>query len=202
MATAGPIRPGQVGPGPMSSPLPFRGAKGARAGLLNQGKTKKLIGPQTVKPRPPIITPPKHPIGYLHHSQKKQSEPFSHWSPQPQAIQAVSPLVSFDNTPTVSHSAAANQVTVPVELSGITKRKKKSNKKRRMMMNREASQSDELSRKNKQEVGGASKPQMEIFFFCSLFLSFLSVCVRRTSVSVLSFPTADFSAMHHGTIDR
>lgn len=60
--------------------------------------------------------------------------------------------------------------------------------------------------KNKQEVGGASKPRMEFifleFFFCSLFLSFLSLCVSRTSVCFLSLPTADFSAMHHGTIDR
>lgn len=45
------------------------------------------------------------------------------------------------------------------------------------MMNREASQSDELSRKNKQEVGGASKPQMDFFFFLFfVFVLFVRVC--------------------------
>lgn len=106
-----PIRSGQAGPGPTICPHPLlQRSEGTEGGSIESGETKKLIGPQTVKPRPPFITP-EHPIGCLHHSQK-ESEPFSHWSPQPQAGKAVFPLVSFDNTPTVSHSAAANQVTV------------------------------------------------------------------------------------------
>lgn len=104
-------------------------SEGSEGGSIESGENKEADWSTNSKTPPTHHHPPKHPIGYLHHSQKKQSEPFSHWSPQPQAIQAVSPLVSFDNTPTVSHSAAANQVTVPVELSGITKRKKSQTKR-------------------------------------------------------------------------
>lgn len=85
---AGPIRSGRVRPGPIISPVPFlQKSEGSEGGSIESGETKKLIGPQTVKPRPPIVTR-GHPIGCLHHSQK-QSEPFSHWSPQPQAGKAV-----------------------------------------------------------------------------------------------------------------
>lgn len=79
---------GLVGPGPIISPVPLlQTSEGSEGGSIESGETKKLIGPQTVKPRPPIVTP-GHPIGCLHLSQK-QSEPFSHWSPQPQAGKAV-----------------------------------------------------------------------------------------------------------------
>lgn len=70
------------------------------AGLLNQEETRMLIGPQTVKPRPCVISP-KPPIGCLHHSQKKQKKQttteraLSHWSPRPQTGKAIFILFCF-----------------------------------------------------------------------------------------------------------
>lgn len=68
----GPVRFGQVGPGPIISPLPFlRRSEGTEGGAIESGEIKKLIGPQTVKPHPLVVTC-WHPIGCLHHSQKTE----------------------------------------------------------------------------------------------------------------------------------
>lgn len=112
------------------------------------------------------------------------------------------PLVSF-NTPTVSHSAEANQVSEQYLWNFLEKEKKQKKQKEN-----DDDRGDRPIRwpdlKNKQEVGGASKPHMELFFwiFLFVFVLFVRVCEPYIECSSDSSPSADFSAMHHGTINR
>lgn len=132
------------------------------------------------------------PIG--HHS-LRQERPFTHWSV----------LITRQLSVTQQRPIRLQYSTCGTFWNNENKKR---NEKRRMMMNREISQSDDLARKTNRKWEELPSLIWNLFFwiffcfFCSLFLSFLSVCVSRTSVVFLSFPTADFSAMRHGTIDR
>lgn len=122
-----PVRSGQMGPGPIifSLPLPssfpsFLGVKELRAGLLNQMKRRSWLVHKQYDPphqslHPSPVPPPlsqRHPIGCLYHSKNRRSPSLiGHHSLRREGL---FPLVSFDRMPTVSHSAATNQVTVPV----------------------------------------------------------------------------------------
>lgn len=176
-----------------------------------------LIGPQTVKPRPSVNFP-KPPIGRLHRSpkgkkkkQQQQSEPFSHWSPRPQAGEAVySPIGQFSlHAHCQSLSSGQSGYSTCGTFWNYEKEKKGTKKERRMMMNREVGQSGGLARKTNRRWEELPSLVWNLFFwnFFIIFLLFLFCCfcpfcpsVSRLSVSL--FQTADFSAMHHGTIGR
>lgn len=61
---------------------------------------------------------------------------------------------------------------------------------------------------NKQEVGGASKPHMELIslylfiFLFFVFVFFVHVCEPYIRLLPFLFRQLIFSAMHHGTIDH
>lgn len=87
----------------------------------------KLIGPQIGKPLPLAITPSILLAAYI--IRKKTTKQKNRASPSPSVAASGRrgrfPIGQFDNTLTVSHSAAANQVTVPVDLSGTSKKENK-----------------------------------------------------------------------------
>lgn len=112
-------------------------------------------------------------------------------------------LVSFNKTPTVSHSAATNQVTVPVELWNYER-----NKKEGWWTGRSANHMTSLENKGSRRSFQASYGTyfLEFLFFPAYFYTcFSSFCPCVWAIhqsSSFLFQTADFSAMHHGTINR
>jgi len=75
-----------------------------------------------------------------------------------------------------------------------------------MMMNKDISQSDDLAKKTNRKW--EELPSLmwnfsffEYFFLFFVFVLFVRVCEPYVSLLSFFFPTADFSAMHHGTID-
>lgn len=75
-----------------------------------------------------------------------------------------------------------------------------------MMMHREISQSEDLVRKKRKWEELPSLMEM-IFLefsniFCFVCFSPFCLCMSCPPVFLHSFSTADFSAMHHGTINR
>lgn len=112
-----------------------------RAGILNHGKQRSC----TVNP----ACLSSFTISLIKKKRKKKSEPSSHWSAQPQAGKTVS--LHWSVLTTISHSAAANQVQEQYLWNLLRKRE---------CWCMEINQSLWPHWKNKQEVGGASKPQM------------------------------------------